>query len=306
MMFQKVAIIGVGLIGGSLAAALKAQGLAAQIVGIGRSQATLDEALSLGLIDAASTDVAAVSGCDLIVLCAPVAQTQPLLVAMKPHLAPDAVITDAGSTKQDVVAAAKAALGGEHTDLIANFVPAHPIAGKAQHGPAAADAALYQGKRVVITPLAENKPECVASVQALWQAVGAQVSFMSPVQHDAVFSAVSHLPHLLAYALVAQIANAEDASTKLGYAGGGFRDFTRIAASSPEMWRDIFAANKTALLKDLRDYQRMLGQLEMLLVTDNHSALEKMIAKAANVRQNWNTAGKIEGTTEAITEGKTE
>ena len=285
--FQKVAIVGVGLIGGSLAAALKVHRLAGHLVGIGRKQATLDEALSLGLIDSASTDAAAVAGCDLIVLCAPVAQTQALLVAMKPYLGANTVITDAGSTKQDVVAAAKAALGGEYTDLIANFVPAHPIAGKAQHGPAAADATLYQGRRVVITPLAENKPECVASVQALWQAVGAQVSFMSPVQHDAVFSAVSHLPHLLAYALVAHIANAEDAAAKLGYAGAGFRDFTRIAASSPEMWRDIFAANKTALLKDLRDYQRMLGQLDDLLVTDNHAALEKMISKAAAVRQDW-------------------
>ncbi len=303
-MFQKVAIIGVGLIGGSLAAAMKAHHLAAHVVGIGRNQATLDEALSLGLIDSASTDLAAVAGCDLVVLCAPVAQTQPLLVAMKPHLSLDAVITDAGSTKQDVVAAAKAALGGEHTDLIANFVPAHPIAGKAQHGPAAADATLYHDKRVVITPLAENKPECVAKVQALWQAVGAHVSFMSPVQHDAVFSAVSHLPHLLAYALVAQIANAEDAHTKLGYAGGGFRDFTRIAASSPEMWRDIFVANKTALLKDLRDYQRMLGQLEVLLVTDNRSALENMIAKAATVRQNWDIKVKTEVKTADKIEGK--
>lgn len=286
-MFQKVAIVGVGLIGGSLAAAMKDQGLAAHIVGIGRSQASLDEALSLGLIDAASIDIAAVAGCDLVVLCAPVAQTQPLLVAMKPFLAPDVIITDAGSTKQDVVVSAKIALGGEHTDLIAQFVPAHPIAGKAQHGPAAADAALYQGKRVVLTPLAENKPECVAKVQALWRAVGAQVSVMSPVQHDAVFSAVSHLPHLLAYALVAQISNSEDAATKLGYAGGGFRDFTRIAASSPEMWRDIFAANKAAVLQDLRDYQRMLGRIERLLVTDDHATLEKVIAQAAAVRQDW-------------------
>jgi prephenate dehydrogenase len=290
-MFQKVAIVGVGLIGGSLAAAMKVQGLATHIVGIGRSQATLDEALALGLIDTVSTNVSAVAGCDLIVLCAPVAQTHALLMAMKPFFNADVIITDAGSTKQDVVAAAKAALGGEHTDLIANFIPAHPIAGKAQHGPAAADAALYQAKRVVLTPLAENKPECVAQVQALWRAAGAQVSFMSPVQHDAVFSAVSHLPHLLAYALVAQIANSEDAATKLGYAGGGFRDFTRIAASSPEMWRDIFVANKTSLLQDLRDYQRMLGRIETLLVTDNHATLEKVIAQAAVVRQDW---GKTE------------
>jgi prephenate dehydrogenase len=287
ILFQKVAIVGVGLIGGSLAAAMKAQQLCTQIVGIGRSQATLDEALALGLIDSASTDLAFVSGCDLVVLCAPVAQTQAVLAALKPHLGANTIITDAGSTKQDVVLAAKTVFGEDHMGLIANFIPAHPIAGKEQHGPAAAQADLYVGKRVVITPLAENETEHVAAVQALWQAVGAVVTQMSPLRHDTIFAAVSHLPHLLAYALVAQIANSEDGDVKLGYAGGGFRDFTRIAASSPEMWRDIFAANKTAVLKDLRAYQAMLGHIETLLVTDNHSSLEKLITKAATVRQDW-------------------
>jgi prephenate dehydrogenase len=287
LLFQKTAIVGVGLIGGSLAAAMKARQLCPHIVGIGRSQATLDEALALGLIDSASTDLAAVAGCDLVVLCAPVAQTQAVLTAIKPHLGTNTIITDAGSTKQDVVLAAKTVFGEDHTGLIANFIPAHPIAGKAQHGPAAAEASLYEGKRVVITPLAENKTEHVAAVQALWQAVGAVVTQMSPLRHDTIFAAVSHLPHLLAYALVAQIANSEDGEVKLGYAGGGFRDFTRIAASSPEMWRDIFAANKTAVLKDLRAYQAMLGHIETLLVTHNHSALEKLISKAATVRQDW-------------------
>ncbi len=286
-LFQKTAIIGVGLIGGSLAAAMKAQQLCPHIVGIGRSQATLDEALTLGLIDSASTDMAAIKTCDLVVLCAPVAQTQALLAAMKPHLGANTLITDTGSTKQDVVAAAKAVFGDDHMGMIANFIPAHPIAGKAQHGPAAAQADLYVDKRVVMTPLTENKSEHVAAVQALWQAVGAVVTHMSPLRHDTIFAAVSHLPHLLAYALVAQIANSEDAATKLGYAGGGFRDFTRIAASNPEMWRDIFAANKTAVLTDLRAYQAMLGHIETLLVTDNHTGLEKLIAKAATVRQDW-------------------
>ena len=285
--FKKVAIVGVGLIGGSLAAAMKAQQLCTHIVGIGRSQTALDEALTLGLIDSASTDVAAVVGCDLVVLCAPVSQTQAVLAALKPHLGTNTIITDAGSTKQDVVAAAKTVFGEDHMGLIANFIPAHPIAGKEQHGPAAAEASLYIGKRVVITPLAENKTEHVAAVHALWQALGAVVTHMSPLRHDTIFAAVSHLPHLLAYALVAQIANSEDGDVKLGYAGGGFRDFTRIAASSPEMWRDIFAANKSAVLKDLRAYQAMLGHIETLLVTDNHSGLEKLISKAATVRQDW-------------------
>jgi prephenate dehydrogenase len=286
-LFQKTAIIGVGLIGGSLAAAMKLQQLCLHIVGVGRSQATLDEALALGLVDSASIDMSAITGCDLVVLCAPVAQTQALLTAMKPFLNSNTIVTDAGSTKQDVVAAAKAVFGDSHEGAMANFVPAHPIAGKEKHGPSAADAALYQGKRVVLTPIAETHPDAVDRVQALWQAVGAAVTRMSPLRHDTVFASVSHLPHLLAYALVAQIANSEDAETKLDYAGGGFRDFTRIAASSPEMWRDIFAANKAALLKDLRGYQTMLGHIETLLITENYAGLEKLISKAASVRQDW-------------------
>jgi prephenate dehydrogenase len=286
-MFQKTAIVGVGLIGGSLAAAMKLQQLCPHIVGVGRSQSTLDEALALGLVDSVSVDMSAMTDCDLVVLCAPVAQTQALLQAMQPYLNAHTIVTDAGSTKQDVVAAAKAVFGDSHEGLLANFVPAHPIAGKEKHGPSAADAALYQGKRVVLTPIAETHPDAVNRVQALWQAVGATVTRMSPLRHDTVFASVSHLPHLLAYALVAQIANSEDADTKLDYAGGGFRDFTRIAASSPEMWRDIFAANKTAIIKDLHGYQAMLGHIETLLITDNFAGLEKLIGKAATVRQDW-------------------
>jgi prephenate dehydrogenase len=286
-LFKKTAILGVGLIGGSLAAAMKAQQLCPHIVGIGRSQDTLSQALALGLVDAVSTDISAVEGCDLVVLCAPVAQTLALLTAMRPYLSPHTIVTDAGSTKQDVVAAAKTALGDSHEGALAQFVPAHPIAGKEKHGPSAADAQLYLGKRVVLTPIAETHPDAVNRVQALWQALGAVVTRMSPLRHDTIFASVSHLPHLLAYALVAQIAHSEDADTKLDYAGGGFRDFTRIAASSPEMWRDIFAANKTALLKDLRAYQAMLGHFETLLVTDNWAGLEKLITKAATVRQDW-------------------
>lgn len=286
-MFKKVAIVGVGLIGGSLAAAMKAQQLCPHIVGIGRHQASLDQALALGLVDSVSTDMSAAAGADLVVLCAPVAQTATVLAALLPHLGQGTIITDAGSTKQDVVAAAKQILGDSHEGRLAYFVPAHPIAGKEKHGPAAADAALYIGRKVVLTPVAETHADAVDTVHALWQAVGAVVTRMSPLQHDTVFAAVSHLPHLLAYALVAQIANSEDAEIKLNYAGGGFRDFTRIAASSPEMWRDIFAANKTALLKDLRAYQAMLGYFETLLITDNQTGLEKIIGKAASVRQDW-------------------
>ena len=285
--FNKTAIIGVGLIGGSLATAMKQHKLCAHIVGIGRKQTTVDEAHTLGLIDEATTDYAAVAGCNLVVLCVPVSQTAATLAALLPFIDANTIITDAGSSKQDVVAAARSALGDEAHTAISQFIPAHPIAGKAQHGPAAADAALFVGKRVVLTPLPENKPEMLAKVDALWTSVGATVSQMSAVQHDAVFSAVSHLPHLLAYALVAQIANSEDAEAKLGFAGAGFRDFTRIAASSPEMWRDIFAANKTAVLKDLRAYQAMLAQLELTLVTGDNRTLEKILTRAATVRSEW-------------------
>ena len=300
-LFQRVAIIGVGLIGGSLAAGIKRhcatnQLHAPHIIGIGRHIDTIETAKTLGLIDQASTDFSAIAGCDLVVICAPVAQTEAVLRQILPYVHDGMLVTDAGSTKQDVIAAARRAFGANadginHGSVMANriaqFIPAHPIAGKESNGPAAADANLYQNKRVVITPLPENTVENISKISALWQAVGAQVSTLSAIQHDAVFSAVSHLPHLLSYALVAQIANAEDAETKLGYAGAGFRDFTRIAASSPEMWRDIFVANKTALLKDLRAYQAMLSNLETLLVNDEVKTLERVIQKAATVRQAW-------------------
>ena len=290
--FRKAALIGVGLIGGSLAAAMKQHGLCDHIVGLGRTLETVLEAKKLGLIDHATTDYADLKGCDLIVLCVPVAQTAATLRALLPFVTPSTLITDTGSTKQDVVYAARSVLGDESSTPIAQFIPAHPIAGKAQHGPAAAEAGLFQGRRVVLTPLPENTMDMVDRVAALWAAVGAEVSHMSAIQHDAVFSSVSHLPHLLAYALVAQIANSEDAATKLGYAGAGFRDFTRIAASSPEMWRDVFAANKTAVLKDLRAYQAMLAQMELNLVTGDTKTLEKILSRAATVRSEWGKASE--------------
>ena len=286
-LFNKTAIIGVGLIGGSLAAAMKQHALCPHIVGLGRHAATVQAALDLGLIDEAATAYSTLRSCDLIVLCVPVSQTAATLRAVLPFIDANTLITDVGSTKQDVIAAARSVLGDESSTPIAQFIPAHPIAGKAQHGPAAAEAGLFIGKRVVLTPLPENRFESVDKITALWTAVGAHTSQMSAIQHDAVFASVSHLPHLLAYALVAQIANSEDAATKLGYAGAGFRDFTRIAASSPEMWRDIFTANKTAVLKDLRTYQAMLGQLELCLVTGDTHTLEKILDRAATTRSDW-------------------
>jgi prephenate dehydrogenase len=283
LLFERIAIVGVGLIGGSLAAAIKSHKLAAHVVGIGRHADTIAQAKQLGLIDTAATDLADCAGADLVVLCVPVAQTQATLQALLPYLANSSLVTDAGSTKQDVVSAARAALGAR----LRQFVPGHPIAGKEVNGPAAAEAGLFQGKRVVITPLAENSPADVQRVEALWQAVGARVSCMTPQQHDAVFGAVSHLPHLLAYALVAQIAACADSDTKLSYAGGGFRDFTRIAASSPEMWRDIFLANKDAVLNELDAYEQVLKTARAMLQSHDAAQIEQWLMQSAVVRQNW-------------------
>jgi prephenate dehydrogenase len=284
-LFNTVAIVGVGLIGGSLAAALRARQRGGTLVGLGRNAATVQRALDLGLVDVAGTDPTLLAQADLVVLAIPVAQTAATLAAILPHLKPGALISDAGSTKQDVVAAATSVLAP--VDRLACFIPAHPIAGKESNGPEAADASLYENRHVVITPLAENVPADVARIQALWEAVGAKVSIMAPADHDAVFAAVSHLPHLLAYALVAQIAESSDGPRKLAFAGGGFRDFTRIAASSPEMWRDIFLANRDAVLAELADYQTMLTQTRALLASGDGQAIEQWLASAAQVRQNW-------------------
>jgi prephenate dehydrogenase len=228
----------------------------------------------------------AARGASLIVLCAPVAQNFALLHALEPHLQPGTIVTDAGSTKSDVIMAAKTALG----DKVAQFVPAHPIAGRELNGVEAALNDLYRGKKVVLCPLQENSRADVAAVRAMWEAAGADCHVMSAVQHDAVFAAVSHLPHLLSYALVAQIGNAEDAALKLDFAGGGFRDFTRIAASSPEMWRDICIANKEALLREIDTYEAVLGHLKAQIKAGDGAALERVFARASDTRLKWGAA----------------
>ncbi|WP_455279961.1 prephenate dehydrogenase [Cupriavidus necator] len=281
--FSRVVIVGVGLIGGSLALALKRAGVAGIVVGVGRSPASLQKALDLGVIDEAATLEDAARGASLIVLCAPVAQNFALLHALEPHLQPGTIVTDAGSTKSDVIMAAKTALG----DKVAQFVPAHPIAGRELNGVEAALADLYVGKKTVLCPLQENARADVAAVRAMWETAGAQCHVMSAVQHDAVFAAVSHLPHVLSYALVAQVANAEDASLKLDFAGGGFRDFTRIAGSSPEMWRDICVANRDALLRELNTYQSVLAHLKAQIEKGDGDALERIFTRASKTRLAW-------------------
>ncbi|MFM7670376.1 MAG: prephenate dehydrogenase [Betaproteobacteria bacterium] len=279
---NRIVIFGVGLIGGSFALALKRANAVKQVIGVGRRAETLRRAQSLGIIDAIG-DASSVAGADLVLIAAPVAQTEALLRELAPHLKAGTVVTDAGSTKSDVVQAARAALG----DKIAQFVPGHPIAGREQNGPEAALSELYQGKKVVLTALPENAPESVTMVASAWQLCGAHVHHLSADEHDAVFAAVSHLPHLLAYALVDGIAARKNADRLFQYAASGFRDFTRIAGSSPEMWRDISLANRTALLAELDAYTAQLSSLRTLLVAADGAALEQVYARAQSARQAW-------------------
>ncbi|MEB0139555.1 MULTISPECIES: prephenate dehydrogenase [unclassified Undibacterium] len=285
--FQKIAIFGVGLIGGSFALALKQAGAVAHIVGAGRSRASLQTALELGIIDSiADSPAQAVRDADLVLIAAPVAQTEAILASIAPFLAPTTIVTDAGSTKSDVVAAARAALG----ERIGQFVPAHPIAGRELNGPQAALSDLYRGKKAVITALAENRPADVARVAAAWQQCGAIIHYLDPSTHDTVFAAVSHLPHLLAYALVDDIAKKPHADTLFQYAASGFRDFTRIAGSSPEMWRDISLANRSALLAELDSYMSNLQALRGHLLQADGAAINAVYANAQSARHNWISA----------------
>jgi prephenate dehydrogenase len=283
-MFDKVVVVGVGLIGGSFALALKQAHAAKTIVGMGRSPKAMARALELGIVDAVSdSPQEAMRGADLVLLAAPVAQTGPILAALLPWLEPQTVVTDAGSTKCDVVASARAVLG----ERIAQFVPGHPIAGRESNGPDAALAGLYRGKKTVITALPENPPALVERVAAAWRLCGAIIHCLSPQEHDKVFAAVSHLPHLLAYALVDDIAVKPHAGLLFQYAASGFRDFTRIAGSSPEMWRDISLANRDALLTELDAYLAQLAKLRAQLAAADGAGLEAVYANAQRARREW-------------------
>ncbi|PPD56617.1 MAG: prephenate dehydrogenase [Methylotenera sp.] len=281
---KKLVIFGVGLIGGSVALASKKAGFATHIVGTGRTEKSLSEALDLGVIDSAETNIeVAIQDADLILIAAPVAQTTGILQSIKPHLNKQTVITDAGSTKADVLACAKIVLGSQFNQ----FVGGHPIAGAEKSGVSAAMPDLYVGKNVVLTPTAENSIDAVASVTQLWQACGANVSEMSAETHDGIFAAVSHLPHLLAFALVDDIASRPNAAQLFSFAASGFRDFTRIAGSHPEMWRDISLANKAALLSELTAYQLELSQLKQMLEHEDGAGLQALFERASVARNNW-------------------
>jgi prephenate dehydrogenase len=290
--FDKLVIFGVGLIGGSLARALRERGAAAgarKVIGVGRSPQACARALELGVIDGAATLdddaalAAALEGADFVLLAAPVAQTQPLLERIVPFLGAATLVTDAGSTKSDVVAAARAALG----ERIGQFVPGHPIAGREASGVDAALPDLYVDRNVILCPLPENSPAAVARVADLWRAAGARVHEMATPQHDRVLASVSHLPHVLAFAYIEQIIRTPEAALRFGFAAGGFRDFTRIAASSPEMWRDICVANRTALLEELDGYTAVLAQLREAIDSGNGAALEAVFARSRAARSDW-------------------
>lgn len=283
MKLAKVIVCGVGLIGGSFALALKTTGTAGEIVGFGRTRSPLEDAVRLGVIDRIGADWSEAADADLVLLGMPVGQMEPVMRALAPHLGARTVVTDGGSTKSDVVAAARMAFG----ERISQFVPGHPIAGAEKSGVAAATADLYRGRRVVLTPLPENAADSVARVRAAWQACGANASELTPAVHDSVFAAVSHLPHILAYALVHELAGRENSDVLFGFAAGGFRDFTRIASSHPEMWRDICLANRVALIEELDAYMAELLKTRVLLAAGDSAGLETMFASARARRDAW-------------------
>lgn len=290
---DKLVIIGVGLIGGSFALALRKAGHVRHIVGVGRSRENMQRALARGAIDEIAADLApALRGANVIFLALPVGQTGKTLARISPLLEPDSIVTDAGSTKQDVIAAARLHLPRH----LKNFVPGHPVAGAERSGASAADPELFRGRNVVLTPLEETGAEATQLVTGLWQACGATVSKLSAARHDDILAAVSHLPHVLAFALMSLLSGAQDsqdspdtsnASKLLRFAGSGFRDFTRIAGSSPEMWRDICLGNRETLLRQMDAYQRELGAIRDLLAKGDGEALEKLFANARETRRRW-------------------
>jgi prephenate dehydrogenase len=278
-----LAVVGVGLIGGSFAAALRRAGHVGRVLGVGRSGPSLERAREIGLIDEAVGAAEAAARADLIMLASPVGTFGAILADMRGALKPGAIVTDAGSTKAEVAQAARAALA----DRVACFVPGHPIAGAEKIGPDAADPDLYTGRNVVLTPLPENAAADVARVRAAWEACGARVLEMDTVEHDKVLASVSHMPHFLAAVYVAQVARSADSQQRLAIAGTGFRDFTRIAAGSAEMWRDIFLSNRAAMQAELTEVRAVLDEAERALDAGDGAALQSLLEQAALFRRDW-------------------
>jgi prephenate dehydrogenase len=284
MTFQRLALIGCGLMGGSFALALREAGLVHTIVGFSASEKTRQRALELKVIDQACNGVAeAVQGADLVLLAVPVGAMHDSFAAMRDALAPKALLMDVGSTKCDVIAAAQTALG----ERLSCFVPTHPIAGKEVAGIEHAEASLYQARRTILTPLPQNSIRQIKTASDVWTAIGSHVSHMTAQAHDATFAAVSHLPHLLAFAAVNALTAQPQGSAFLEMAGPGFRDFSRIAASDASVWRDILSANRSEVLTQVAHFRAALDQFENVLKQDNTAALQQLIQQASGVRSAW-------------------
>jgi prephenate dehydrogenase len=283
-MFKQLGVIGTGLMGGSFALALKRAGLVQRVIGYSKSPSTTERAKKLGVIDdAAESALLAVSGSDIVLIAVPVAATEATFKAIRHLVEPGCLFMDVGSTKRDVVDAARRVL----KERVVNFVPTHPIAGKESGGVQHADATLYQGRQVILTPLASTDAALVQKAADVWSAIGCQVLKMTPDDHDAAFAAVSHLPHLLAFAYFSAIARQPAGADYLTLAGPGFRDFTRIAASDPAVWRDILMANREEVLKQSLRFRHTLDAIEHVMRSGNGEALEDLIKQSADARANW-------------------
>lgn len=286
-MFEQLGLIGCGLMGGSFALALKRAGLVKRVVGYSKSPSTTDRARQLGVIDVeAPSALLAVSGADIVLIAVPVAATEATFKAIKHLVTPDMLVMDVGSTKRDVIDAGRRAL----REQIGSFVPAHPIAGREVSGVEHADPDLYTGKQVILTPIERTLTTQLQQAVDVWSAIGCRVVKMSPEAHDAAFAAVSHLPHLLAFALMNAISGQPQGKDYLSLAGPGFRDFSRIAASDAKMWRDIMLANREELLTQTKIFQRNLQALELMISSGNGEALEGLIEQASLTRANWRMA----------------
>jgi prephenate dehydrogenase len=283
-MFEQLGLIGCGLMGGSFALALKRAGLVKRVVGYSKSPSTTERARQMGVIDVeAPSALLAVSGADIVLLAVPVSATEATFKAIRHLVGPNTLIMDVGSTKRDVVDAARRVL----RDHLGCFVPAHPITGKEVSGVEHADPDLYFGKQVILTPIERTFTVQLQKAVNVWTALGCNVIKMSPQAHDAAYAAVSHLPHLIAFALINSISGQAQGKDYLSLAGPGFRDFTRIAASDPKMWRDILVANKEELLEQSRIFQESLHAMEKLIAEANGDTLEDRIEQASNTRANW-------------------
>lgn len=287
-MFKQLGLIGCGLMGGSFALALKRAGLVQRVIGYSKSPSTTERAKRLGVIDdTAESALMAVSGSDIVLIAVPVAATEATFKAIRHLVEPGVLFMDVGSTKRDVVDAARRVL----KERVPSFVPAHPIAGKEVAGVAHADATLYSGRQVILTPLPSTDPELVQKATDVWSAIGAQVLKMTPENHDAAFAAVSHLPHLLAFAYFSAVVKQPAGKDFLALAGPGFRDFTRIAASDPAVWRDILVSNREEILKQSLRFRHTLDALEHVIRSGNTEALEDLLRQAADARGGWQMNG---------------